>query len=216
MIFTCSMGDLFHEEVPFDFIGRIFVTMAVAERHTFQVLTKRPDRMKEWFDWAQQHKGDDGGASPVVPRTAINSGLWPLPNVWLGVSVENQHWADRRIPLLLETPAAVRFLSIEPLLKPVDLTPFFEPTYACTMPTHVLSGKHGQRLAPIDWTIVGGESGPKHRPMDPAWVEDIRDQCVAADVPLFVKQDAGPTPGQQGRLSDALWALKEFPSAAPG
>ena len=122
-IFVNSMSDLFHEEIPNSFIQQVFEVMEKATQHTFQVLTKRHERLK-----AMSHQLK-----------------WP-PNVWMGVSVENQHWADERIPALIEVPAAVRFLSIEPLLKPVNVSPFLDE---------------------LEWVIVGGESGPKARPVQP-------------------------------------------------
>jgi protein gp37 len=144
----------------------------------------------------------------------------PLPNVWCGVSVENQKWADTRIPALAETPAAVRFLSCEPLLGPVDLSPWLGTAHECAgvpMP----SGSIPPRAHTVDcctnpvldWVIVGGESGPGHRPMDIAWLESIAGQCRDAGVPVWVKQDSGPRAGQQGRIPDDLW-VHEFPHAA--
>jgi protein gp37 len=115
----------------------------------------------------------------------------PWPHVWLGVSVETQRYADERIPLLISTPAAHRFLSVEPLLGPVDLAPL---------------------LAGIDWVIIGGESGPDFRPMDLAWVDRIVGACEAVGVPVYMKQDSGPKSGQRARLSDALWSHKAVPA----
>jgi len=123
-VFVNSMSDLFHEDVPDEFIDKVFAVMALAERHTFQILTKRPERMREWFD----ENGRDAVQHTVhYPqfdrwRQSITLGQWPLPNVWLGVSAEDQQRADERIPLLLQTPASVRFVSCEPLLGPVDLS----------------------------------------------------------------------------------------------
>lgn len=159
-IFVNSMSDLFHEDVPREFVELVFSTMAAAKRHTFQVLTKRPERMR-----------------------ALMSGdilSIPLPNVWLGVSVEDQATADERIPLLLQTPAAVRFLSCEPLLGPIDLNriPIPRGTVECA----------GGQLPPVDWVIAGGESGPKARPSHPQWFTSLRDQCASAGVPFFFKQ----------------------------
>jgi len=144
-VFVDSMSDLFHEAVPDEYIGRVFEVMRKAERHTFQVLTKRPERMREW-----------------VGRSSND----PLPNVWLGTSVEDQSAADERIPILLDMPAAVRFLSCEPLLGTVDLRRW-----------------HG-----VSWVIVGGESGPHSRPMPLAWMSDLVVQCQDAGVAVFVKQ----------------------------
>jgi protein gp37 len=159
-IFVNSMSDLFHEAVPDEFIDWVFAVMARTQEHTYQVLTKRPERMRQFCqNWNSQD---------LAP--------WPMPNVWLGVSVEDQATAEERIPWLLETPAAVRFVSCEPLLGPIDL-----------------NVEYGQGVGDLlidylNWVIVGGESGPKARPMHPDWARSIRDQCVAAGVPFFFKQ----------------------------
>jgi len=143
--------------------------------------------------------------------------FWPreLYNVWCGVSAENQHWADIRIPALLDTPAAVRWVSLEPLLGPVDLT-------WCAGVNAIdrdwMGWPGGGTGAPhplLDWVVAGGESGPGHRPMDIAWLESIAAQCELASVPLFVKQDSGARAGQQGRIPDTLWSLKQFPGEFP-
>lgn len=155
-IFVNSMSDLFHEKVPEGFIRRVFEVMEEAAWHTFQILTKRSARVRE-----------------LAPRL-----LWP-PNVWQGVSVENAHYTFR-VGDLQQVPAAVRFLSVEPLLGPIPSLP----------------------LDGISWVIVGGESGPRHRPLDPAWVRQIRDQCVQARVPFFFKQWGGRTPKAGGRRLD--------------
>ncbi|WP_280410717.1 DUF5131 family protein [Nocardia asiatica] len=162
-VFVNSMSDLFHDDVPGEFIARVFATMARAEQHTFQVLTKRPGRMRSLVsDGGQrllEHTTDEATA------TALYDGPWPLPNVWLGVSAENQETADLRIPKLLDTPAAVRFISAEPLLGPIDLND-----------------------APADWVIVGGESGPGARPMHPSWAQSLQDQCEQLGIAFFFKQ----------------------------
>ena len=187
MIFVNSMADLFHADVPDEFIARVFGVMGLAWQHTFQVLTKRPARMRSLladpaFEDAVFDAAMDGSLSGRAAEQgrgywAVDHGrsmMMPLSNVWLGVSVENQRWAEQRIPLLRATPAAVRFLSCEPLLDEVDLTP------------HLL-GAPG--LAPgLDWVIAGGESGPGARPMSPRWVRQLRDQCTAADVAFTFKQ----------------------------
>jgi len=183
-IFVNSMSDLFHPDVPDDFIDQVFAVMALAPQHTFQVLTKRPERMLAWYN------RDPADMNDALYPFRVNR--WPLPNVWLGVSVENQKAADERIPLLLQTPAAIRFLSCEPLLGEVDLskwllTPGWVPSYYD--PDNI----HGYPNAEptnefINWVIVGGESGPRARPMHPDWVRGLRDQCQAAGVPFFFKQ----------------------------
>jgi protein gp37 len=177
------MSDLFHENVEFAHIVAIFRVMAIAQHHTFQILTKRPQRMLEVMNLLPEALKT---IFPAEKHPEVNAPGWPLPNVWLGVSVENQRAADERIPLLLQTPAAVRFLSCEPLLGPVDLKPYLEPYIR----TKHDGSKRGTVWADpgIDWIIVGGESGPGARPMHPDWVRGIRDQCVAAGVPFFFKQ----------------------------
>ncbi len=160
-VFVNSMSDLFHEDVPFDFVREVFRRMSEYDQHIYQVLTKRPERMLEYIDW--EHGPD-----------------WP-DHIWVGVSVENQYWAERRIPLLTSVPAKVRFLSVEPLLKAVDLRLY---------------------LSNIQWVIVGGESGPKARPMDPEWARRIRDDCIEASVPFFFKQWGGRTSKAGGRELD--------------
>lgn len=173
-IFVNSMSDLFHESVPFDYIDQVFVVMALAKQHTFQILTKRPERMVEWFNRDPADVDD-----ALFPFRAKR---WPLPNVWLGVSVENQKAVDERIRHLLQTPAAVRFLSMEPLLGEVNL----EFNVQFEHPDN--EGYGVDAIKGLDWVIVGGESGPHARPMHPDWARDIRDQCQAAGVPFFFKQ----------------------------
>ena len=168
-IFVDSMSDLFHEDVPLQFIHRVFDVMRSAPRHQFQILTKRSDRL-------------------FLVDPEIDAFGWPA-NVWMGVSVENADYAGR-IDDLRATRAAHKFLSLEPLLSP--------------LPDLHLEG--------IEWVIVGGESGPGHREMDIAWLEDIVAQCHAQGVKCFVKQDSASRPGQQGRLSDELFGTKELPA----
>lgn len=156
-IFVDSMSDLIHVKVPFEFIYKVFEVMYHSQHHTFQILTKRADRMQKILPDIYFH----------LQRNYPDKFITPLPNVWIGVSCEDQETADERIPLLLQTPAAIRFISAEPLLGAIDLTP---------------------SLNGIDWVIVGGESGPKARPMHPNWVWSLRDQCVNAGVPFFFKQ----------------------------
>lgn len=180
--FVNSMSDLFHEDVPFNFIDQVCGVMVKTFWHTFQVLTKRPERMAEYF---ARRTGPDNVMSRVYraaqqypwPKWAMDTvnregydEEWPWRNIWLGTSVENQETADKRIPYLLQTPAAVRFLSCEPLLGPVNIEKWLAD------------------CSPIHWVIVGGESGPGARPMHPDWVRSLRDQCQAAGVPFFYKQ----------------------------
>ncbi len=174
VVFVNSMSDLFHDEVPDSFIASIFHTMALTPQHTYQVLTKRPGRMSSVL-----RRWQDTELAKLVG----------LSNVWLGTSVENQKWANVRIPKLLQTPSAVKFLSCEPLLGQVDL--------ALT-----LDGLGTYRESLVDWVIVGGESGPGARPMDPDWARLIREQCRAWGVPFFFKQWGGRTPKAGGRELD--------------
>lgn len=182
-IFVNSMSDLFHPDVSFDFIDRVFAVMALCPQHTFQILTKRPERMLEYLT---SHTGNierkmmvQAGTVEITGNVLQPPPSWPLPNVWLGVSVENQATADERIPILLQVPAAVRWLSMEPLLGPVDIK-----VYLGDLPEDA----DGPAQSGIDWVVVGGESGHKARPMHPDWVRSLRDQCTAAAVPFFFKQ----------------------------
>ena len=176
-IFVCAHGDLFHEAVPDAWIDRVFAVMALAPQHTFQVLTKRPERMKAWV---RNERSLDVVLQHWKNRKA-GQHTWPLPNVHLGVSAENQATADERIPLLLQTPAAVRFISAEPLLGPLNLRLFLP---------FATRGRGGpaREKGGLDWVIAGGESGPGARPSHPDWFRSLRDQCQAADVPFFFKQ----------------------------
>jgi protein gp37 len=196
-VFVNSMSDLFHDDVPEKFIQRVFAAMEVSTQHTFQILTKRPGRMASIMNrWAAEWADADN-----VPTTSHV----PLRNVWLGTSVEDQRWADIRIPKLLETPSAMRFLSCEPLLGAVDLASYIGNR---TSTADVAGGRLG-----IDWVIVGGESGPGARPMHPDWPRSLRAQCVGAGVPFFFKQWGGPTPKSGGRKLDGrTW--DEMPTGA--
>lgn len=197
-IFVNSLSDLFHEAVSDVYIARVFAVMAQASQHTFQVLTKRHGRMRALLNSpdfmqvvAEKYRGEGRG-----PFAEIEALPWPIPNVWLGVTVENQEWADKRIPALLDTPAAVRFLSCEPLLGPVSLTPCNCPTSStlgCARHnfgslTDTQINARDLHYPAIDWVICGGESGPNARPMHPDWARSLRDQCTTAGVPFFFKQ----------------------------
>ncbi|QUY45534.1 DUF5131 family protein [Acaryochloris marina] len=172
-VFMPSMSDPFHPAVKDEWLDQIFAAIALNPQVTVQMLTKRPRRMRDYLMTAKNRiriaaviKGRSTNASQKVLADLESCQWdWPLSNLWLGVSVENQKAADERIPLLAETPAAVRFLSCEPLLKPVDL---------------------GALAA--NWCITGGESGPGARPYDVDWIRSIRDQCKTADIPVFIKQ----------------------------
>jgi protein gp37 len=199
-VFVNSMSDLFHEDIPDDFIARVFAAMAGAPQHTFQILTKRPERMLRFLNAVRKsplgfrtHNGAEcssyGGDGVLVDACQP----WPLPNVWLGVSVENQAAADERIPLLMQTPAALRFLSCEPLLGPLDLGPALWCEMALDeIPGHALNDGATAGIARVrpglDWVIVGGESGKGARPMRADWARSLRDQCCDAGIPFHFKQ----------------------------
>lgn len=192
--FVNSMGDLFHEECPDEWIDRVFATMALSPQHTFQVLTKRAGRMREYFDRCRWHKWAAIGRAMDANRWAKLPKIYggdrtPMPNVWLGVSVEDQKRADDRIPDLLATPAAVRWISAEPLLGPIDLRCLHHDGITNI---DALAGRHGlafgHECKKLDWIVVGGESGKRARPMHPDWARSLRDQCAATDVPFFFKQ----------------------------
>lgn len=174
-VFVNSMSDLFHDKVPDEYIARVFSVMASAEQHTFQLLTKRHGRMRSLMTSEAFRELVFKCQALELPGDVMGD-YWPLPNVWLGVSAEDQKRADLRIPALLDTPAAVRFVSAEPLLGPIDL--------------HTDPIKDGAPFwgSQLDWVIVGGESGPGARPMHPDWVRSLRDQCVGAGVPFLFKQ----------------------------
>lgn len=224
MVFVCSISDLFHDEVPDSYIGRVFGTMAEAYRHRFLVLTKRTERMAEWSRGFAHYPRGDLRQRPVPG--------WP-PNVWPGASVENQYWGNRRIPDLLQVKASVRFVSHEPLLRPVDPTrvdygwllnkvlegfkQWREDVPFALRPEEVVapgvaflnvltgewhdgwdSGTEGPRL---HWLLIGGESGPRPRPLDLDAVRHLRDQARAAGIPVFIKQ-LGTAWARENRSSD--------------
>jgi protein gp37 len=178
-VFVNSMSDLFHARVPVEFIARVWAVMARTQQHTYQVLTKRPERTLRLVGTA----GDGGtelmDATQDEAALALYEEWWPLRNVWLGTSIESDRYT-RRADALREVAAEVRFLSLEPLLGP--------------LPSLDLAG--------IGWVIVGGESGRAARPLDLGWVREIRDQCAGAGVPFFFKQVGGRTPKAGGRELD--------------
>jgi protein gp37 len=205
-IFVNSMSDLFHDAVTDKFIDRVFASMALAPQHQFQVLTKRPERMLEYmapgslvkrrgfvtqaaFEMQRDRGGEHDARQWMEPA-------WPLPNVWLGVSVEDQRSADERIPILLQTPAAIRFLSCEPLLGPVDLSrssAVFNRRDAIRAAMNGAAQLNREQaesaiVHPVDWVIVGGESGPRARHCDVSWIRSIVEQCKRSGVPCFTKQ----------------------------
>lgn len=203
--FVNSMGDLFHPKVTDAQIDRVFAIMARCPQHRFQILTKYPARMRDYVSGAEARIF--AATRPDQPDALARHGRapwWPLPHVWLGVSVEDQRRADERIPILLDTPAAVRFISAEPLLGPVHLS-LLSTGYgdfpAARVVGDTVDALTGERVVGrsggyervddwpgLDWVIVGGESGPGARPMHPDWARSLRDQCAAADVPFFFKQ----------------------------
>lgn len=188
-VFMVSMGDPFHKDVPEPFIAQMFGAMEAYDWHTYMVLTKRPERMRQFCRgwWGQDVR--------------------PPAHIWLGVSAENQQRADERIPLLLDTPAAVRFVSIEPMLGPVDLTTIRDdgwrgnPEWSPGQPMGTMNA-----LRHLDWVIAGGETGPGARSMDLDWVRRIRDDCQAASVPLFIKK---LTPRGEHLLDGQEW--RQYP-----
>jgi protein gp37 len=186
-VFVCAHGDLFHENVPDEWIDKVFAVMGAAQHHTFQVLTKRPDRMRAWAARAMvDHQLCGGGGCNYCGgfEGRVPWKSYPFPNVWLGFSAERQKEFDERWAEMRQVKAAVTFVSMEPLLGPI----FFRP-------------------AKPDWIIVGGESGPCARDMDAAWARDIRDQCADQGTALFMKQMArkGPIP------PDLM--VRQFPAA---
>jgi protein gp37 len=184
VVFVNSMSDLFHKDVPEEFIADVFRIMGQAPAHTFQVLTKRPKRMRRvlehrrWRDLGYSPQMGGHHHAPIIPGEHRDSDV-PLPNVWLGTSIESDDYIWRA-DHLRATPAAVRFISAEPLLGP--------------LPSLDLTG--------VDWLIVGGESGTGHRPIDPAWVRDLRDRCQEAGTAFFFKQWGGARPKSNGRELD--------------
>ena len=182
-VFVNSMSDLFHDSIPDEYIARVWQVMGAAPQHTYQILTKRHARMRSWVSrWLSGEIAEPYDARPApLPPPARSV----LDCVWLGVSAENQQWADIRIPALLDTPAAVRFVSAEPLLGRIDLTGLL-----------VTAGGSEQ----VDWVIVGGESGPGARPMHPDWARLLRDQCGDAGIAFFFKQRGEWTWNEPGQF----------------
>lgn len=226
-VFVNSMSDLFHEKVPDEWIDQVFAVMALSPQHTFQILTKRPERMRAYLSETRRNipvynaataiAGGDFSKFPGDMAKTRSSGgsWWPLPNVWLGVSVEDQATADARIPLLLQTPAVVRFVSYEPALAGVDFTRIedgvaltidalrgtWEIEHSADYPHHGGGLEGGEMPARLDLVIIGGESGPRARPFDVAWARSTIAQCRAASVPVFCKQ-LGSAPAVSGAEAD--------------
>lgn len=179
MIFVCSMGDLFHESVPFEWIGKIFSKMIMCEWHTFQVLTKRPGRIIDYLKWYWEEEGYTLQNMPELPS-----------NIWIGVTAENQEQANKRIPILLQIPAKVHFISAEPLLNNIDLEKYWLCRNGNEYPFRSLSEEFRTKYIDLlDWVIAGPETGPGKRPMKKEWIESLYDQCKAANVPFFDKRN---------------------------
>lgn len=221
-VFVCSMGDLFHEDVPNAWIDQVIAQTQRCPQHTFILLTKRPERMAKYFhglmndpekamwyhfDLKNVYCHERHKEAMLLRQGGV------LPNVWLGVTAENQARADERIPILLNTPAAVRFVSVEPMLGPVDLRGVCA-NHVCMIDS--LDGMAGWPIphepsgSRLDWVICGCESGPSARPFDLRWARMLRDQCVATGTPFFFKQ--APNPEQPGKtismpeLDGQVWA----------
>lgn len=210
VVFVCDMTDLFGSWVTDEMRDRVFAAAALRQDVDWLLLTKRPERMREYLTSPNSEREDAiGEAMEALTGRPVSGDApddsydqlddLPLPNVWLGVSAENQAALEQRVGVLSLIPAAWRWLSCEPLLGPLDLG----ATYPGTVHPVV------DIAASIDWMVVGGESGPGRRPCEMKWIADIVRQCDAAGVPVFVKQDSGPRPGEQGRIPAELWARKE-------
>lgn len=189
-VFVNSMSDLFHEEIPNEFIAKVLMVASVCPEHIFMILTKRAKRMAEFFE-----SPDPSAAEwiyDIAPERALafaNQPDEPPPNIWLGVSAEDQATANERIPFLLEAPASRRFVSLEPLLGEIDLTKIFPEDVGGDLPINVLTpfDPHSG-IGHLDWIIFGGESGDDARPLHPNYPRKLRDQGIAAGIPIFFKQ----------------------------
>ncbi len=190
-VFVDSMSDLFHPDVPVDYIANVWAIMRMAEQHIYMILTKRPERMYQVLTSAEFER-EYRECVDILTEHTFTGGVLPLANIWLGVSVEHQAAADERIPLLMDTPAAVRFVSAEPLLGPVDLNDLHCGDWQWdAMRGYHWKMDHSDHQAgtvKLNWVICGGESGPNARPMHPDWARSLRDQCQDAGVPYFFKQ----------------------------
>jgi len=178
MIFVCSMSDLFHENNSFTDILKIWDVMCQTPRHTFQILTKRPERMLEFYKWLGQKVKDDGFDSIPSNSNNLLDYIGTPDHIWIGVTVENQKAANERIPNLIEIPAKVKFLSCEPLLSSIDL-PWFEKTQFTNESV----------LSSFNWVIAGPETGPKARPMKIEWIESLYHQCIIDNISFFDKKN---------------------------
>ncbi len=222
-IFPCAHGDMFAEGVPDEWIDRGFAVMAVTPHHSYQVLTKRPGRAYQYLTdpKTRERIATQVAALQLGKRSTafafradhfgmtVPTNLWPLPNVWLGTSVEDQKRAEERIPLLLATPAAVRWISAEPLLGPMVLTQLRNSLdlgegqpWLNALGGYVYQGADTCSVPRLDWVVVGGESGPGARPMHPAWARSLRDQCEAAGTAYLFKQHGAWAPLE---ANDGQW-----------
>ncbi len=228
MIFVCSMTDLFGDWVTDEMLDHMFAVMALCPQHTFQILTKRPERMREYIgadrmgfiEARSKRMLRECSQSPMKPALVgiTLAGTWTWPHIWLGVSVEDQPTADERIPILLDTPAAIRWVSAEPLLARVSFMDFLYKNLRATGDFRTHKGKRQIKLAhdglsgAIDWVITGGESGPKARPSHPEWFRSLRDQCARAGVPFFFKQWGNFLPMWEDRQEPFTM---DFPAGIP-
>lgn len=190
LVFVNSMSDLFHPDVPDEVIAEVFAVMLLARRHTFQVLTKHHGRMRSLLNDPEFRHAVRIEACTLTTLDGVpdeHDDAWPLPNLWLGVSAENQQWADIRMKALVHTPAAVRWVSMEPLLGPIRLHRGHAYCPVHDFPGGFCTGGCPDVIAP-DWIVAGGESGPKARPMHPDWIRSLRDQCAQNAIPFFFKQ----------------------------
>lgn len=234
-IFVNSMSDLFHAGVSRQVRVRIFAVMAVARRHTFQTLTKRADEQLAFL----RSDGVEADIRTTAVELARAAGIrgfawdtngkdalpwvWPLPNVHVGVSVESQPFANERIPLLCQTPAALRWLSVEPMLGPVRLTRVAYDNGVAVL--DVLRGLHGaitphapfeEGVGPIGWVVLGGESGSKARPLHPDWARTVRDECESAGVPYLMKQFGEWLPASQATTEEQVRGVESRVFDLPG
>lgn len=232
-IFVVSMGDLFHRKVRNEFIAAVFGVMAACPHHKFQLLTKHPRRAKEWFDWVEQREQDGRSMFPhdepswriyqMLSSYALkhgasipshHGGKWPLPNVWMGTTTENQPAANERIPMLLQIPAAIHFISVEPMLSAIDVSKWLPRLAKMGYASKEITEEHGVKAGDdfilkikpcVSWVLCGGESGPNARPMNPDWARSLRDQCKKSEISFFLKQMAKKT------TIPADLDIKEFP-----
>lgn len=197
MVFVCSMGDLFHESADFSYIDLVFSAMSDYDQHIYILLTKRPENMLKFWQWKREQHGID----------------WhPKDNVWIGVTAENQEQANKRIPILLQIPASKHFVSIEPMLGPVDLNWINDEKSNCIDSLTIGSITHDNLVLDekLDWVICGGETGHKARPMHPDWARSLRDQCKAAGTPYFFKQWGEWAPAHDLQCSELGYKGKKW------